>query len=489
MRRGSLVGPLLLIGIGALFLARNVIPDLPLLDYLARYWPVLLVLWGALRLLEITVWAAQSRPLPRYGINGGEWVLVIFLCMFGFSLHAVRGFSSWLPQAGFQWGGLEVFGESFEYPVAAEMVTSVAPRVVLEGFRGSVRIVGTDAPSVKVTGHQTIRSMDKESADRASKDVQVDVTGDANQVVIHAHQDRLPNRIFGKDRGPFSQRITANLEILVPKGAIVVARGQDGDFDISAINGVEITSDNSSVRLENIGGPVRLGITGSDIIRAVNVRGDFELKGRGNDIDLEKIAGQVSVSGSWAGLIQLRELAKPLRWDGPQTDVTLAGLPGELRMTIGDINGSRIAGPLRITSQTKDIGLTDVSGSMDITLERGDIRLAATTIPVANMMVRLDSGNVEVALPENAKFGMNAVTDRGEAYSDYGGGLRQDSNGRRGASIQGGPGGGANIDVHVNRGELRVRRTVGGDSSSVLPPSTRAPGPSPKGAPQVIVEQ
>ena len=80
MRRASLVAPLLLIGIGLLFLARNIFPELQLLDYLAKYWPLLLVVWGGLRLLEILFWAATSRPLPAHGISGGEWVLVIFLC-------------------------------------------------------------------------------------------------------------------------------------------------------------------------------------------------------------------------------------------------------------------------------------------------------------------------------------------------------------------------------------------------------------------------
>ena len=52
MRRTSVVAPLLLIVIGGLFLARNLYPDLPLLDYLARYWPFLLIIWGGLRLAE-----------------------------------------------------------------------------------------------------------------------------------------------------------------------------------------------------------------------------------------------------------------------------------------------------------------------------------------------------------------------------------------------------------------------------------------------------
>src|SRR6202040_2124881 len=53
MRRTSIVAPLLLIALGTLFLARNLYPDLPLVDYLARFWPFVLIAWGVLRLAEI----------------------------------------------------------------------------------------------------------------------------------------------------------------------------------------------------------------------------------------------------------------------------------------------------------------------------------------------------------------------------------------------------------------------------------------------------
>lgn len=473
MRRGSLVGPLLLIGIGGLFLARNVVPDLPLLDYLAQYWPFLLILWGGLRLLEIAIWAVRGKSLPRFGIAGGEWVLVIFLCMFGLSLHSVRGFTSWLPRAGFEWGGLEVFGESFEYPVSGEVTANAAPRVIIEGFQGSARIVGGDGNVVKVSGHQTIRSMDQATADRYGKDARIEVTNDGNQVVIRVVQTQVQG-FNGGDRGPFSRRITADLDIAVPRGATILATGRNGDFDVSGITGlVDINGDNSSVRLENIGGGVRLDLSGSDIVRAVDIKGDFELKGRGNDIDLEKIAGQVTVDGSWGGLIQIRELAKPLRWQGPSTELTAQAIPGELRMTIGDINVNKVTGPFRIQSTyPKDISITDVSGPTNLSLQRGDIRLSATTLPLSEMNVRLEAGNVELSLPENAKFNLNAVTERGEAYSDYGGGVRQESNGRRGATILS-TGGGPTIDVHVNRGEITLRRT-----GSVSPaPATKSNPP------------
>src|SRR5262249_31062317 len=147
-----------------------------------------LIAWGGLRLLEIVFWAATSKPLPTYGVNGGEWVLVIFLCLLGASLHAVRGFSTWWPNAGITMGGLDIFGDSYEYPVSAEKETSSEPRVVIENVRGNIRISGADEKSVKVTGRTTIRSLDQESADRLNQESPVEIVTSGNQVTIRTNQ-------------------------------------------------------------------------------------------------------------------------------------------------------------------------------------------------------------------------------------------------------------------------------------------------------------
>ena len=72
MKRTSIVAPLLLIGVGVLFLARNMYPDLALIDYFAKYWPALLILWGVLRLLEVLFWAATDKEIPVRAMSGGE---------------------------------------------------------------------------------------------------------------------------------------------------------------------------------------------------------------------------------------------------------------------------------------------------------------------------------------------------------------------------------------------------------------------------------
>ena len=154
MKRTSVVAPLLLIGFGVLFLARNMYPDLALIDYFARYWPTLLILWGVLRLAEILFWAATEKELPARGMTGGEWILIVMLCLVGLSVHTIRGFESWWPRSGITMGGIDMFGESFEYPITAEKPASKTPRVVIESFRGNARITGADVASVKVSRPQ-----------------------------------------------------------------------------------------------------------------------------------------------------------------------------------------------------------------------------------------------------------------------------------------------------------------------------------------------
>ena len=72
MKRRSVVGPMVLILLGAAFLINNVKPDLNLFSFAANYWPFLLIAIGVLRLMEVLAYAASSKPLPPKGLGGGE---------------------------------------------------------------------------------------------------------------------------------------------------------------------------------------------------------------------------------------------------------------------------------------------------------------------------------------------------------------------------------------------------------------------------------
>jgi hypothetical protein len=66
MRRRSVVGPVLLILLGAAFLINTSSRTEPVLVGCV-YWPFLLIAMGVLRLMEVLAYAASSKPLPAKG--------------------------------------------------------------------------------------------------------------------------------------------------------------------------------------------------------------------------------------------------------------------------------------------------------------------------------------------------------------------------------------------------------------------------------------
>ncbi len=460
MRRTSFVAPLLLIVIGGLFLARNVYPEMPLLDWVAKYWPIILIGWGLLRIVEILSWAARSKPLPARGISGGEWVLIVFLCMFGASLHAVRGFSNWWPDHMVQLNGLGFLGgERYEYPVSAEKACSRTPHIVLADFRGDAKINGVDAGAdqVKVIGHKTIRSMDQTQADKTNDGAPLEISGDANNVVIRIREDQAQR----------FERVTATLEISVPKGASVEFHGRTGDLDVNDITGsVNVTSDNAGVRLKNIGGTARVDLNRSDVVHMSGVKGDVEIKGRGADIELDDMAGSVNIDGTYNGTIELRKLAKPLRLNSPRTNLSVEAVPGEVSMSLGDFNGSKFSGPTHLTRRSSDVEISDFTGPLDISIERGDLNLTPG-LPLGSIQAHLRSGDIRLSLPAAAQFSLNASTNNGEISNPFGGGFKVEASGRRGA-LRGSVGSGPAIDLETQHGDVTVQKAVTAGANTPL---------------------
>lgn len=449
MRRSSVIAPLLLILIGAAFLIRNVWPEIPLADLVSRYWPFLLIAWGGLRLLEILTWAATSKPLPRSGISGGEWVMVIFLCIIGSAMYSARHYT-WLPNGRSLRGLVVNMGESFDFTLPpAQKPVSKAPRIIIESFRGNARISGVDENAVKVTGRKTIRSFQQSDADKANGETQLELVAQGDQLIVRTNQDRVSDDL----------RVSEDLEITVPKGSSIEGHGKFGDFDIRDISGtVELTSDNAGVRLDNIGGNVRVELRKSDIVRATAVKGSVDLKGRGQDLDLQNIDGQVSINGDFLGQIQFRNLSQPLRLESSHTELHFEKLGGQVHMALGDFTGNDITGPIRLTSRARDVQLSDFTQSLELTLDRGDIELRpGAKNPIPKMDVRTRSGDIDLALPSNAKFELKLRTNRGEAHNEFGPPLTVEED-HRGATITGTVGSGPQLQLLTERGPVTVRK-------------------------------
>lgn len=466
MRRGSLVGPLLLIVIGVVFLLRNIRPDLPLLELFVNWWPALLIAWGALRIVEIVVSYTRGKPLPRSGVSGGEWALIILVTIAGMSVWSAKRWSQELP-GKIRIGGVEMFGEAFDYPVADQTVAAAEKgRLVIENARGNTRITGVAGSEVKVAARKTVRALDRESADRAAAaaDVLVKRDGDTVQVL---HRSDAPN----------GARVSVDLEITAPRGLSVEFRGKYGDLEVKDIDGeVVCDSDNAGVRLESIGGRARVDLRRSDIIRALKVKGDVEIKGRGRDIEVEDAAGGVSIEGSYSGETLLRRVARAVRFTSSRTEVRAGAVPGEMRLTLSQLTMTRVAGPVTVRGETKDVQLADVTDAVTVDVDRGDIEIRQPRPDVGRIEAKSGSGDVELALPPAARFTLRAVTERGEAINDFDPRLRLEQDERKGV-ITGSTGAGPEIRLETRRGRVIIRKLTPAEISGLLGRPPQAPPP------------
>ena len=375
----------------------------------------------------------------------------MLLCITGMSLHAVHGVTTWWPDR-LQVGGLDFFGEPHDYPVNGEAISSRTPHIVLEDFRGDAHFSGMDGlDRVKVEGHKTIRSLDQNQADRANEATALEMAGDANEVIIRLHQERA--------RGP--QSVSATLDIAVPKGASIEVHGRRGDLEVNDVNGfVSIASDNAGVKLKNVGGQARVDVRRSDLIHMEGMQGAVEIKGRGSDIELEKMSGAVTINGAYTGTIELHSLAKPLHFTGTQTELTMESVPGDVRMTPGDFTANDVAGPTRLSSRSRDVRITEFTGPLDVTVERGDLFFSASKLPLGRIQAHSRSGDIRLALPAAAQFGLNATTNNGDISNEFGAPLKVEQNGRH-ATLSGNVGSGPSIELETRRGQIVLQKAAG----------------------------
>jgi DUF4097 and DUF4098 domain-containing protein YvlB len=467
MRRRSITGPLLLLLIGSMFLWTNLHPETPIFDLVARYWPFVLIAWGLLRLLETMV---RRRDGIHYGFSGGEIVLVILICVAGSGIwqaheHGIR----------FNPRGLDWWGQQYDYPISVTSSAAGMKRIVFENPRGNIKVTGSDTTDVTVTGHKLIRAYSRRDADQTNDSASVEIVPQGDRLMVRTNQDRVPN----------SQRMSADIEVAIPRFMVVESRGGQGDYEIADLDGdLEISASHGDVRISRLGGNARLDIGRSDLVRALDVKGRIDLQGQGSDVEMENIAGQVTINGAYRGTLDFKNLAKPLQVEGLRnTELSVQAVPGRISMDLGAFTANDVVGPLRLVTRSRDIKVEKFSQSLEVETERGDIELTPGHLPLAAVEARTGVGKIELVLPDKAAFALEATAERGDATNDFGPQIRKDSEGRAN-TLKGKVGDGPTIKITANRGSISVRRE--GDSSEATPdappksPMAPVPPKSPK---------
>jgi DUF4097 and DUF4098 domain-containing protein YvlB len=340
---------------------------------------------------------------------------------------------------------------------------------VIESFRGSAKLVGSDGDTITVNGRKAVRALESGEADRANSQTPVEVLLQGNTVVIRCNQDKA---------GPRNQ-VTTDLDVVLPRGASVEGTGRGGDFDVTGLTGdVDLTSENGEMHIQDVGGNVKVETNRGDLVRCTNVKGTVTVRGRGSDVDLSKIAGEVSVHGDYNGTVSLHQIAKAVRVESMRTELGMQRVPGEVTVARGSLEARDVVGPSKISTHSTDVTMNGFTDSLDLAVDKGDVELRPGRLPLSKISVHSRSGNIELALPEKAGFALSASTDHGEIENEFGGGLSERAQGQ-GAKLDGAIGSGPDLSVTTDRGTITVRKSTADEDATKA--SDRSDGESAKG--------
>ena len=253
--------------------------------------------------------------------------------------------------------------------------------------------------------------------------------------------------------------ISTDLDITVPRSFNVEARGRTGDLTIEDIQGpVNVTNGRGDVRLNGIGKDVKIESSRSGLVRVANLKGNLDLEGRGGDVQAEDIRGQVTINGDYSGTLEFRALARPLHFQSSRSELRAEQVPGSITLDLSELKMTDVVGPVRFQwPEPRRPGHRRDGIASKMTLDRGDVQVKQTKMPLPKMEMHLRNGDITLTLPEKAAFELDGRTGQGEVENEFGSPLVAHSEGRA-ATVKGRTGLGPQLTIDTDRGTINLRK-------------------------------
>ncbi|HET9741763.1 MAG TPA: DUF4097 family beta strand repeat-containing protein [Terriglobales bacterium] len=451
-RRRSVFGPIVLIAIGVCFLLANmhVISGARLGWWFATYWPVLLILLGLVRIIEYTVARSQGSAAPRFG--GGAVFLLILIVVIGIGLSSARrvNWNAFGDNADVNPGFDSLFGQSYEFTQTLTQPLPAGGSLAVDSDHGAVTVHATDNPSdpVKLVLHRRVSADRQEDANKLNDQHAPKMTVDGN--VLHITSGE-PQANVGFVWGA---HMTSDLEIWAPKAAALQISATHGDINVSQRNAdVKVSTTHGDTQISQVNGNVEA--TGQHGDMNINqIKGDVNINGRADDVTVSDITGYVKLNGEFFGDTKLSRTGK-VEFVSSRTEIQLAKLTGDLDMDSGDLRITSGVGPFVVHTNAKDMHIEGITGSVNIDNSHGEIEVHPQS-PYGDVTINNHQGAINVVVPENAGYTVNARSTRGDFDSDFQFKVSEEGDNH---IAEGKLGNGSNrLDLTTDHGTIEIRK-------------------------------
>lgn len=463
LRRGSLVGPLVLLALGVVLLLEQMgrLSWAQSLEWYARWWPVVLIVAGVILLLE---WLLDQQRQEETGLPRGTRVLgagvvflLILLASIGWSARWTESGAAWKDRyVGHDFSGLDkVFGQSHESDDSLSYALPQGAMLVVHDPRGTVSVTGSsDDGQVHVSVHKEVYAWRDSDAETREQQMQPTFSMQGGNLMLD---------VRGVEQGQ------ADLTIEVPRTAAVSVNADHGDVRVSELHAaVTVASRAGDLDLSGIDGTVTAHVNDDDAsVTARSVTGSLTLQGRAGDISLSNIDGAVMLQGDFFGTTHAEQINGPLRFETSRTHFATARVDGELNVETGDLQANRLFGPVTLSTRDRTIELDDVAGPVKVSNRNGAVSVTSAA-PLGPVDIENQHGSVDLGLPGNSGFVLDAQARNGDMENDFGLQVQGDNEHHLAGTIGAG---GPKIRVATSDGDVTIRKSI----EPPVPPKPPAP--------------
>lgn len=388
-RTSGVFSGLLLIIFGFILLAHNY-GHLDLSRAFGHWWPLIFIFWGATKLYERTV--AQRQGRTSGWITPGEVFLVIGLMTVVGMIIAVGEIRGRFDIGN--WGGGDPY--SFELDVAPQPIAANAHINIRTGH-GSVTVRSSDEPTLRISGNKSIRTFSESDAGRRAQSISVEAvkSGDTYEI-----------RPTGFDAS--DSRVTVDLDVVVPKKAVVTVHSDRGDVSVSDMaTDVAVSTQHGNVEINDTTGSVDVTLQKGDV-KVGDTKGDVKVAGHGGEIEVVNATGSLTVDGEFYSSIRADKIAKGVRFVSQRTDLTLTQLGGHFEKGSGNLEVADAQGNLTSRTRNASISLENVTGKIVLDNSNGPIELSYSNPPKEDVTISNERSSITLSLPSGSSFDVQA---------------------------------------------------------------------------------
>ncbi|MGH9509244.1 MAG: DUF4097 family beta strand repeat-containing protein [Terriglobales bacterium] len=404
--RRSFVGPLVLILVGVIFLLVNagMLSMRTFGLWFANYWPVLLILWGLHKLWEYN--QAKQGGYAARGIGFGS-VFAIFMIIVIGSMATGLTRVPWdrigdeIQMDGDEFPFPFPFGRKYHFSETMEQAFPAGGSLRVASDRGDIQVMASADDKLHILVNKVVTGESQARAESDAANMRPSISVADNVVTINAN----------------TRSGAMNLEIQIPRKAAVDLMTLRGDIRVTGRDGdVKAHTSRGDVAVEDVTGNAAIHMRRGDL-RVNKITGDASAEGRGDEIFISDVGGSALLQGEYGGPVHFSNVGKGMQFKSARTNVEIGKLEGEITFEGDNMHANRAQGPVKVLTRSYDIRLEDVSGDVRVENQNGEISLRPGK--PGNIEITSRKGPVQVWLPSQPGFVLDATAERGDIETDF----------------------------------------------------------------------